>query len=717
MKVKTFALLLTLAAATSLQAYDFQSGDLYYNITNNSSNTVEVTYEFSSNSLYDRDTLSVCEAVYVGKHLEVDSCSVKSFYIQGYVQQITENAIDTYKNINFYMSDNLENSSNLLYAYRVMAGNEISNEQLKNLKVGDFVLVYAQILNYKGSLIETNNGGPRGTVVAINDFGAGQTTGIPSSSIGPDTLFIPDKVQNKGISYRVVGIGDYAFEMNSPILLVLPPSVTYIGRSALKCAFLYAFSHHALSIEAGNSIEKMYVLESAKDEYGNDTLQFLKQNLTAISGHCYLKKRASQSASLIYAVSGEDRKLVLPKTFVGYSGNSYPVTSIGNSWAFIDCSDVASVTIPESIEYIHPEAFSHLPRLTEVVWRARTYPDCTQGVTPFYQEGSFDLRRQIKSFTFGENVQNIPAYLCAGMSTVRSMQLPNSVKKIGFGAFAGCTGVSQLSLGTGLEHIADSAFAGCSRVSAVTLPTGLADIGNYAFEGTSLVEIASYATLPPLAESTTFPHYNATLSVPCDLLQDYRRDVIFGNFASIKCIGADEVETINEVTVEPSANDAVFTWPSEAQASTYTLEIRKDGEVFCTLIFNGFGQLMGIAFAPSSDGANPANRAAASTSSGYRFTVTGLDEASAYTYDLTVKDADDKVVRNYTGTFATDGATALHNVEMQEIHTENGRIVCDSDFQIFDLLGRNVTRLNGQLNGVYVVKCGDKAQKVVVSSK
>ncbi len=37
--------------------------------------------------------------------------------------------------------------------------------------------------------------------------------------------------------------------------------------------------------------------------------------------------------------------------------------------------------------------------------------------------------------------------------------------------------------------------------------------------------------------------------------------------------------------------------------------------------------------------------------------------------------------------------------------------------QIFDLTGRNVTRLNGQLNGVYIVKVGDKAQKVVVSRK
>ncbi len=58
--------------------------------------------------------------------------------------------------------------------------------------------------------------------------------------------------------------------------------------------------------------------------------------------------------------------------------------------------------------------------------------------------------------------------------------------------------------------------------------------------------------------------------------------------------------------------------------------------------------------------------------------------------------------------------TEIQLVEMPEIRTENGRIICDGEFQIFDLLGRNVTRQNGNLNGVYIVKCSDKTQKVVV---
>lgn len=39
------------------------------------------------------------------------------------------------------------------------------------------------------------------------------------------------------------------------------------------------------------------------------------------------------------------------------------------------------------------------------------------------------------------------------------------------------------------------------------------------------------------------------------------------------------------------------------------------------------------------------------------------------------------------------------------------------NLQIFDLTGHNVTELNGSLTGIYIVKVGDKAQKVFVSSK
>jgi len=70
-----------------------------------------------------------------------------------------------------------------------------------------------------------------------------------------------------------------------------------------------------------------------------------------------------------------------------------------------------------------------------------------------------------------------------------------------------------------------------------------------------------------------------------------------------------------------------------------------------------------------------------------------------------------------TAAFKRQTVTAVQSAEVLELHAENGRIVCCGDFQIFDLLGRNVTRLNGSLKGVYIVRVGERAQKIVVRSK
>lgn len=58
--------------------------------------------------------------------------------------------------------------------------------------------------------------------------------------------------------------------------------------------------------------------------------------------------------------------------------------------------------------------------------------------------------------------------------------------------------------------------------------------------------------------------------------------------------------------------------------------------------------------------------------------------------------------------------TAIGQATEIAVYAENGRIYAEGESQIFDLFGRDVTRMNGSLNGIYIVKCGDKVQKVIV---
>lgn len=49
------------------------------------------------------------------------------------------------------------------------------------------------------------------------------------------------------------------------------------------------------------------------------------------------------------------------------------------------------------------------------------------------------------------------------------------------------------------------------------------------------------------------------------------------------------------------------------------------------------------------------------------------------------------------------------------IFAKDGRIFCEAEeFSIYDLIGRNVTKLNGRLKGIYIVKADNKTQKIIL---
>ena len=234
--------------------------------------------------------------------------------------------------------------------------------------------------------------------------------------------------------------------------------------------------------------------------------------------------------------------------------------------------------------------------------------------------------------------------------------------------------MEELVIGNNVTAIGENAFANISTLKKVTIGEAVKTIYNNAFYNcVNLETIFNYRPTPTNAYSTAFDgvdKFACSLYVLPSSIDMYKNASVWRDFYYTYAIGAEEATLLtNDVKVEPQDNAATVTWPTSENAATYTIEITKDGEVFCTLIFNGNGQLTGIAFAPSRDGQAHAP-AAIMTANGLQFTVTGLNSATHYALTLQAKDDQNAVLASYSSEFTTTGtATAVDNVPSDQVQS------------------------------------------------
>ena len=262
-------------------------------------------------------------------------------------------------------------------------------------------------------------------------------------------------------------------------------------------------------------------------------------------------------------------------------------------------------------------------------------------------------------------------------------------------------GMEELVIGNSVTAIGANAFAGIETLKKVSIGESVKTIGEQAFYNcVNLETIFNYRPTPTNTYSNAFDgvdKFECTLYVLPNSIAMYKAAAVWRDFYYTYAIGAEETTvTTNDVTVEPQDNAATLTWPTSNNAASYTIQITKDGVVFCTLIFNSNGQLTGIAFAPSREGQAHAP-AALMTANGLQFTVTGLDSGTQYGYSVTAKDANDQTVATYSGSFTTTSegiATGVEEVSSSLQGGDRGRLIL-RDGQIFILRGDKTYTLTG----------------------
>lgn len=129
-----------------------------------------------------------------------------------------------------------------------------------------------------------------------------------------------------------------------------------------------------------------------------------------------------------------------------------PVTNIAQ-YAFLDCSKLKSVNIPNSVTSTGENSFRN----------------CTG----------------LKSITIPDSVTNIRYAAFRGCTGLNDIRIPNSLTNIGQEVFAECTGLKKIVIPANVKSIDLNAFWGCTSLTEIFIPHNVTSIDDYPFNGCS----------------------------------------------------------------------------------------------------------------------------------------------------------------------------------------------------------------------------------------
>ena len=281
-----------------------------------------------------------------------------------------------------------------------------------------------------------------------------------------NSLTIPSSIKAKGgdyyydyyCTYTIVGIGDGASFGTRITTLVLPNTITRIGdHSFAHCASLrdFVFPERLASIGEG-----------AFQGCRSLTTLSLPDSLESIGNSAF------QGCSSLTT-------LHLPDS----------LENIGHG-AFEGCSSLTSITIPGAIHSIGEGTFEGCSLATVTI-------TATETIAQKAFAGAFkNCSQDSLSLVFSEGIKYIDCWAFGDCSSVTSITLPSSIRKIDYYVFAGCP-LETIIIRQGIDSIGNDAFHSAFQGTSLVLPEGLKYIGRSAFEDCCITNCSCYAIVPP----------------------------------------------------------------------------------------------------------------------------------------------------------------------------------------------------------------------------
>ena len=351
------------------------------------------------------------------------------------------------------------------------------------------------------------------TITVIQDYAFYNCQNVESiilpngvTQIGDFAFYNCKLVTSLSIPHSVTNIGEAAFfGCDNLVQVLIPESVSSVGSSVFGYNLFGVIYCEAESRPEGWSNDWCYSSTPVIWDCSNNDIAGDAYIYVIMDGILYGIK---DDETTLLKASKDITTASVPET-IRHRTVDYEVTSICEK-AFYDCSNLTSVTLPDTVITIGEYAFEGCGGLVEMtlpfVGATRggtnsTYFGYIFGASSYSDNGNYVPASLRKVTITGGTIASFAFFGCSGLT---SIELPDDITSIGSSAFENCSGLTSIAISNSVTSIGEKAFLGCSSLTSIEIPDRVTSIGEYTFYNCSSLTSVVIPDSVALIESYAF---------------------------------------------------------------------------------------------------------------------------------------------------------------------------------------------------------------------
>lgn len=290
----------------------------------------------------------------------------------------------------------------------------------------------------------------------------------------------------------------------------------------------------------------------------------------------FLDFDSDREIGIVYSVEYDEniKKVVIPKVI--YRGKGYLVKEIYKN-SFKDATNVESLVIPDSIEFIGQDAFKGCSNLKAVYYKGTIKNWCNikmenEYSNPMYYGADFymlDSKNEyykVTKINLPVTIDTIEKYQFIGCNSLVELNAPYNTKYIEVGAFKNCINLTSVELSNTVKFISDNAFENCTSLTNIQVSTGLTMIGSEAFLGCTNLETIELPESLLNIKERAFKNCKSlkSINIPFKIL-DIKEETFMNCTSLTNIVLSDKVREIKERAFANNINLSSITIGNEVK--------------------------------------------------------------------------------------------------------------------------------------------------------